>query len=136
MLTFITVEDVNSILGDTWTEENKKARSVLMANTWMNGLNLKLPCNKATHESIIPDDVKQAGAYVALSAANGGLYQQKTDSGVLLSKTVNADDVSVSKTFAELATNSTALFDSDLQLALAMLKPYGVNQSLVRLVRG
>ena len=136
MITFTTVEDVNSILGATWTDESKKAKSVLMANTWMNGLNLKLPCNKATHETIIPDDVKQAGAYAALAAANGGLYQQKTDSGVLLSKTVDADDVSVSKTFAELATNSSALLDSDLQLALAMLKPYGVNQSQVRLVRG
>lgn len=136
MLTFITVEDVNSILGDTWTEESKKARSVLMANTWMNGLNLKLPCSEATRETIIPDDVKQAGAYAALAASNGGLYQQKIDSGVLLSKTVDADDVSVSKTFAELATNSSALLDSDLQLALAMLKPYGVNQSQVRLVRG
>ena len=136
MITYITVEDVNSILGATWTDESKKAKSVLMANTWMNGLNLKLLCNKATHETIIPDDVKQAGAYAALAASNGGLYKQKTDSGVLLSKTVDADDVSVSKTFAELATNSSALLDSDLQLALAMLKPYGVNQSQVRLVRG
>lgn len=136
MVTFITVEDVDSILGASWTDESKKAKSVLMANTWMNGLSLKLPCNKATHETIIPDDVKQAGAYTALAASNGGLYQQKTDSGVLLSKTVDADDVSVSKTFAELATNSTALLEPDLQLALAMLKPYGVSQSQVRLVRG
>lgn len=136
MVTFITVEDVDSILGASWTDESKKAKSVLMANTWMNGLSLKLPCNKATHETIIPDDVKQAGAYAAQAASNGGLYQQKTDSGVLLSKTVDADDVSVSKTFAELATNSTALLDPDLQLALAMLKLYGVGQSQVRLVRG
>jgi hypothetical protein len=136
MLTFITVEDVNSNLGDSWTDESKKVRSVLMANTWMNGLNLKLPCNKATNETIIPDDVKQAGAYAALAASNDGLYQQKTDSGVLLSKTVDADDVSVSKSYAEIATNSTALLDSDLQLALAMLMPYGVSKSQVRLVRG
>ncbi|HEG4382294.1 TPA: protein singed [Klebsiella pneumoniae] len=136
MITFITVEEVDSILGATWTDGSKKTKSVLMANTWMNGLNLKLPCNRATNETIIPDDVKQAGAYAALAASNGGLYQQKTDSGVLLSKTVDADDVSVSKTFAELATNSSALLDSDLQLALAMLKPYGVNQSQIRLVRG
>ena len=136
MITFITVEGVDSILGASWTDESKKAKSVLMANTWMNGLKLKLPCDKATHETIIPDDVKQAGAYAALAASNGGLYQQKTDSGVLLSKTVDADDVSMSKTYAELATNSTALLDTDLQLALAMLKPYGVSQSQVRVVRG
>ncbi|EPZ0318068.1 protein singed [Kluyvera cryocrescens] len=136
MITFITVEDVDSVLGSSWADESKKAKSVLMANTWMNGLSLKMPCDKATHETIIPADVKQAGAYAALAASNGGLYQQKTDSGVLLSKTVDADDVSVSKTFAELSTNSTALLDPDLQLALAMLKPYGVNQSQVRVVRG
>ena len=73
MITFITVEDVNSILGATWTDESKKAKSVLMANTWMNGLNRKMPCDKVTHEIIIPDDVKQAGAYAALAASNGGL---------------------------------------------------------------
>lgn len=136
MITYITVEDVNSILGATWTDESKKAKSVLMANTWMNGLNLKLPCDKATHETIIPDDVKQAGAYAAQAAANGGLYQQKTNSGVLTSESVDADGVSVSESYAELATNSTSLLDSDLQLALAMLKPYGVNTSQIRLVRG
>lgn len=136
MITFVTVESVDSILGAIWADESKKAKSVLMANIWMNGLSLKMPCNAATHETIIPDDVKQAGAYASLAASNGGLYQQKTDSGVLLSKTVDADDVSVSKTFAEISTSSSALLDSDLQLALAMLKPYGVNQSQVRLLRG
>ena len=61
MITFITVEDVDSVLGSSWADESKKAKSVLMANTWMNGLSLKMPCDKATHEIIIPDDVKQAG---------------------------------------------------------------------------
>ncbi|MBJ9110775.1 protein singed [Citrobacter sp. FDAARGOS_156] len=136
MITYITVADVDQILGADWTNPSKKSKSVLMANTWMNGLNLKMPCDNRTYEVIIPDDVKQAGAYAAQAAANGGLYQQKTNSGSLLSNSVDADGVSVSKTFAELAVNSTALLDSDLQLALAMLKPYGVNQSQIRLVRG
>ena len=136
MITYITVADVDQILGADWTNPSKKSKSVLMANTWMKGLNLKMPCDNRTHEVIIPDDVKQAGAYAAQAAANGGLYQQKTNSGSLLSNSVDADGVSVSKTFAELAVNSTALLDSDLHLALAMLKPYGVNQSQIRLVRG
>ncbi|WOR27103.1 protein singed [Citrobacter braakii] len=136
MITYITVADVDQILDADWTDPSKKSKSVLMANTWMNGLNLKMLCDNRTHEVIIPDDVKQAGAYAAQAAANGGLYQQKTNSGSLLSNSVDADGVSVSKTFAELAVNSTALLDSDLQLALAMLKPYGVNQSQIRLVRG
>ncbi|EPG4625415.1 protein singed [Citrobacter koseri] len=136
MLTYITVADVDALLGSTWTDDSKKAKSVLMANTWLNGLSLKMPIDKTTHEVIIPDDVKLAGAYAAQAAANGGLYQQKTSSGVLTSESVDADGVSVSESYAELATNSTSLLDSDLQLALAMLKPYGVNTSQIRLVRG
>lgn len=136
MITFITVEDVDSLLGDSWTDDANKPKSVLMANVWLNGLSLSLPCDKVTHEVIIPDDVKLAGAYAALAAANGGLFQKKTDSGSLLSKSVDADGVSVSKTFAELSANSTTLLDSNLQLALAILKPYGVSTSQIRLVRG
>lgn len=130
MITFITVNEVNALLGDEWTDSSKKAKSVLMANVWLTGLNLR-GC-----DGDIPDDVKQAGAYAAQAAANGGLYQQKTNSGVTTSESVEADGVSVSETYAELATNSTSLFDSDLQLAMAMLKPYGYSSSQVRIQRG
>lgn len=136
MITYITVADVDTLLGSAWTDDSKKAKSVLMANTWLNGLSLKMPIDKTTHEVVIPDDVKLAGAYAAQAAANGGLYQQKTSSGVLTSESVDADGVSTSESYAELATNSTSLLDSDLQLALAMLKPYGANTSQIRLVRG
>ncbi|MCZ4676467.1 protein singed [Citrobacter sedlakii] len=130
MITYITVADVDQILGADWTDASKKEKSVLMANAWMNGLNLRV-CDDAVY-----DDVKQAGAYASLAAANGGLYQQKTSSGVLTSESVDADGVSVSESYAEMATNSTSLLDSDLQLALAMLKPYGASTSQIRLVRG
>lgn len=119
MTTYITVADVDQLLGENWTEPDKKAKAVLMANTWMTGLNLQdIDLNN------IPDDVKQAGAYAASVAAAGNLYQQKTDSGVVTSKSVEADDVKVSRTFAELSTSSTELLDPDLQLALAMLNPW------------
>lgn len=130
MTTFITVADVDELLGTDWTAEENKAKAVLMANAWLTGLNLRICPDE------IPADVKLAGAYAALAAANGGLYQQKTDSGVVTSKSVDADGVSVSKSFAELATNSTALLNSDLQLALALLRPYGANPSQIRVVRG
>ncbi|GAA0478519.1 protein singed [Tatumella punctata] len=136
MVTFITVDDVDALLGSAWADTGGKAKAVLMANAWLNGLSLRLPCDKVTHEQVIPDDVKTAGAYAALAASTGGLYQQKTDSGSLLSKSVDADGVSVSKTFAELDANSSALLDSNLQLAMAMLKSYGLSTSQVRLVRG
>ncbi len=130
MTTFITVADVDELLGADWTADDKKAKAVLMANAWLTGLNLRACPDE------IPADVKLAGAYAALAAANGGLYQQQTDSGVVTSNSVDADGVSVSKTFAELATNSTALLNSDLQLALALLRPYGANPSQIRVVRG
>ena len=130
MITYITVADVDHILGADWTDSSKKEKSVKMANAWLNGLNLRV-C-----PDYIPDDVKEAGAYVSSVAAAGKLYQQKTDSGVVTSKSVEAKGVSVSKSFAELSTNSTALLDPDLQFALALLKPYGVSQSQIRLVRG
>jgi len=136
MITFITVDDVDAALGSTWADTSDKAKSVLMANAWLNGLSLRLPCDKVTHEQIIPNDVKTAGAYAALAASTGGLYQQKTNSGSLLSNSVNANGVSVSKTYAELDANNSALLDSNLQLAMAMLKPYGLSTSQVRLVRG
>lgn len=136
MITLITVDDVDAVLGSTWADAGSKNKSVLMANAWLNGLSLRLPCDKVTHVPVILDDVKTAGAYAAFAASNGGLYQQKTDSASLLSKSVDADGVSVSKTFAELDANSSTLLDSNLQLAMALLKPYGLNTSQVRLVRG
>lgn len=136
MITFINVDEVDALLGTDWTDDSKKNKSVLMANAWMNGFSLKMPCDKNTHETLIPDDVKQASAYAAQAAANGGLYQQKTNSGVLTAESVEADGVSVSESYAEIATNSTSLLDTDLQLAMALLRPYGLSASQIRIVRG
>ena len=117
MTVYITIQDVDELLGDTWTTADKKGKAVLQANTWMTALSLQ----------DIPEEVKQAGAFIASVAAAGNLYQQKTDSGVVTSKSVEADDVKVSRTFAELSTTSTELLDPDLQLALDMLKPWMLN---------
>ena len=130
MITYITVADVDEILGPDWTTQDKKASSVFMANVWLNSLGLKVCPDH------IPNDVKTAGAYAAKAASEGGLYQQKTDSGVVTSSSVKADSVSSSKTYAEMATNSASLLDPNLQIALALLKPYGVNSSQIRIYRG
>ncbi|PLN17669.1 protein singed, partial [Klebsiella pneumoniae] len=118
MTVYITIQDVDELLGDTWAAADKKGKAVLQANTWMTALNLQ-----DIDPEHIPEEVKQAGAFIASVAAAGNLYQQKTDSGVVTSKSVEADDVKVSRTFAELSTTSTELLDPDLQLALDMLKP-------------
>ena len=40
MATYITVADVDAILGSDWTTEDKKARSVMQANAYLTSLNL------------------------------------------------------------------------------------------------
>ncbi|HAN6444023.1 TPA: protein singed [Escherichia coli] len=130
MITYVTCDDVDNAFGSAWTSENAKNKAVLMANAWLNGFNLKI------NPSRIPEEVKLAGAYAARIASCGKLFQQKNDSGVVISKAVSADGVSVSKSFAELPANSTVLLEPDLQLAIALLKPYGLSRSQVRVVRG
>lgn len=58
MTTYISIEQVNALLGSTWAPDDKKPRAVLMANTWLT--NLGLPVFDP-----VPDDVVQAGAEVA-----------------------------------------------------------------------
>lgn len=130
MITYVTCDGVDNAFGNAWTSENAKNKAVLMANAWLNGFNLKI------NPSRIPEEVKLAGAYAARIASSGKLFQQKNDSGVVISKAVSADGVSVSKSFAELPANSTVLLEPDLQLAIALLKPYGLSRSQVRVVRG
>ena len=130
MIEYITIDDVDLKLGDDWTDTANKPKSVLSANAWLASLRIRDFGN-----SDIPDDVKQAGAYVAQVASKGKLYQQ-SDTGSLTGKTVNADGASVSKSYAELNLGSTTRLDSDLQLALALLSGYGVNANQIRLRRG
>lgn len=135
MVIFITVAEVDQLLGTTWAADDKKASSVLMANAWLGGLGLRLQFDPHTQQYIIPDDVKLAGAYAALAASQGKLYEQKT-TGSMTSKSVKADSVEVSRTFSELNSNSISSLDANLQLALALLRPYGYSFNQVRVQRG
>lgn len=85
MITYVTCDDVDNAFGNAWTSENAKNKAVLMANAWLNGFNLKI------NPSRIPEEVKLAGAYAARIASFGKLFQQKNDSGVVISKAVSAD---------------------------------------------
>ena len=130
MASYITVADVDSLFGAGWADPDKKAKSVLMANAWMTSLNLQ-----DIDPDKIPDNVKQAGAYAASVAVVGNLYQQKNNSGVVTSESVDADGVSVSESYAEISADSTSLLDPDLQLALALLGPWRLNPFQTYLVR-
>lgn len=129
MTTYITVADVDELLGADWTTPEKKARAVMQANAYLTALNL---------QGIIgatPDDVKQAGALLASAAAAGVLYRQQTESGALTSKTVDADGVRVTKSYASSQSTSNTLLPADVQLALALLKPWRSNPLSFRVYR-
>lgn len=111
---FVTIEDVDTILGVDWATQDKKAMAVNQANVW---LSAKKFCSGIDP---IDDSIKQAGAYLAQLSANGKLYVTQTD-GTVTEKTVKAGEVSVSKKFAEgqeIGKSSEMLFIDDL------LKPF------------
>lgn len=121
MATYITVADVDAILGSDWTTEDKKARSVMQANAYLTSLNLV-----GVDMDAIPVEVKQAGAELAKVASEGKLYQQKTE-GSLEAKTVKAGSVTTSKTFASLDSSKIIAQPGDVQFALALLSPWRSN---------
>lgn len=121
MTTYITVADVDALLGPTWTTEDKKPRAVLMANTWLT--NLGLP-----EFDPIPDDVIQAGAEIAREAAAGRIYGTK-ETGVA-EKSVKAGSVSSSKSFSE----SSRTISAGESFALALLANY-LGSGQVKVVR-
>ncbi|MBP5968723.1 protein singed [Pseudomonas iridis] len=118
MATYITVADVDTILGATWTTEDKKVRAVMQANAYLTSLKLV-----GIDMDAIPEDVKLAGAELAQTAALGKLYQQTTE-GVLEAKTVKAGSVTTSKTFASFDSSKTIALPDGVQFALALLNPW------------
>lgn len=118
MATYITVADVDAILGATWTTEDKKVRAVMQANAYLTSLKLV-----GIDMDAIPEDVKLAGAELAQTAALGKLYQQTTE-GVLEAKTVKAGSVTTSKTFASFDSSKTIALPDGVQFALALLNPW------------
>jgi hypothetical protein len=115
MATYITVAEVDAILGAAWAPDDKKARAVLQANAYMTSLNLV-----GIDMDAIPDEVKQAGAELAVVASEGKLYQQHTE-GSLEAKTVKAGSVTTSKTFASIDTSKSTALPDGVQFALGLL---------------
>jgi len=118
MATYITVADVDTILGSTWTTEDKKVRAVMQANAYLTALKLA-----GIDMDAIPEDVKLAGAELAQTAVLGKLYQQTTE-GALEAKTVKAGSVTTSKTFASFDSSKTTALPDGVQFALALLNPW------------
>ena len=108
---YITVQEVDSILGVDWTDDAKKPDAVLQANAW---LSTKRYCKK------LDDGFKQAAARVAKLASQDLLYVSRSD-GIVTEKSVKADTVSVTKKYAEGRETAKS---ADMQLIEDMIKPY------------
>ncbi|HDS1692189.1 TPA: protein singed [Pseudomonas putida] len=130
MATYITVADVDSILGAGWAAAELKEEAVFEANAYLTSLNLV-----GIDMDDIPDDVKQAGARLAKCASQGKLYVQQTE-GSLEAKTVKAGSVSTSKSFGALDKASTTAQPACVQLALSLLTPWRSNPFAFAVKRG
>lgn len=130
MATYITVADVDSILGAGWAPDADKEEAVFEANANLTSLNLI-----GIDMDDIPDDVKQAGARLSKCASQGKLYVQQTE-GSLEAKTVKAGSVSTSKTFGSIDKTSTVAQPACVQLALALLTPWRSNPFAFAVKRG
>ncbi|OFS72041.1 protein singed [Pseudomonas sp. HMSC08G10] len=130
MANYITVVDVDAILGPDWAAPELKDEAVFEANAYLTALNLV-----GIDMDNIPDDVKQAGARLAKCASQGKLYQQQTE-GSIEAKTVKAGSVSTSKTFGSIDKTSTVAQPACVQLALALLTPWRSNPFAFAVKRG
>jgi len=130
MATYITVADVDTILGPDWAATGLKEEAVFEANAYLTSLKLV-----GIDMGNIPDDVKEAGARLAKCASQGKLYQQQTE-GSLEAKTVKAGLVSTSKTFGSIDKTSTAAQPACVQLALALLTSWRSNPFAFAVRRG
>ena len=108
---FITTTDVDTILGSTWTTEDKKALAVNQANVW---LSTKSFCSGIT--PTVDDAIKQAGANLALLSSQNLLYVSRSD-GVVAESTVKADTVQVTEKYVagyEQGKSAEMMFIDDL----------------------
>lgn len=130
MATYITVADVDTILGAGWAPDADKEEAVFEANAYLTSLNLV-----GIDMDDIPGDVKQAGARLAKCASQGKLYVQQTE-GSLEAKTVKAGSVTTSKTFGSIDKTSQAAQPACVQLALSLLTPWRSNPFAFAVKRG
>ena len=107
---FITTAEADSILGSTWTTEDKKALAVNQANVWLSTKNF---CSGLDP---IDDAIKQAGANLALLSSQNLLYVSRAD-GVVAESTVKADTVQVTEKYVtgyEQGKSAEMMFIDDL----------------------
>ena len=112
-MNYITIEDVDKLLGADWTAQDKKAMSVVQANAWLNARKICL------HNDIVPDAILLAGANLAKLSSENKLYQ--TLDGVVKREKVKADTVEVE---TEYKDGSESIVSGDIQFINDLIAPY------------
>lgn len=123
MTIYITVADVDSYIGNSdWAIKDTPERCVSLANLWLSSKNLPVI-------DPAPQEWKDAGCEIAIEIGKGKIYTDKQTG--LLSKSVSADTVSVSKTYTSNATSYTRgeLIANDL------LKPWLISYGSVQFIK-
>jgi hypothetical protein len=117
MTIYVTVEDVDTILGSDWAEEAVKPLAVQMANDWLTSRNIPA--------DIDDDRITRAGAYLAKTAAAGTLYADSE--GAVKREMIRADTVELETEFQDGARSIAGdmLYVNDL--LRPWLNPYGSN---------
>jgi len=124
MTDFITVADVDALLGPDWAGTGDPVLAVAMANAWLTA-KINRPVADPT-----PEAIKLAGAQVAKEAAAGKLYTSTQKE--VQSKTVSAQSgTSVSKTYVAGSTDQSA----SVNFALALLAPWIKRSGVMMLKR-
>mgnify|MGYP003145046647 CR=1 FL=1 len=116
MTEYITVADVDQILGTGWEGSGDKALAVEQANAYLNTLTFK------TWEAQ-PDSVTRAGAELAKEAAAGNLFADSE--GALKRKRVKADTVESEKEYQDGAVARSGA----LRFVDALLSPWVVKRT-------
>lgn len=114
-MSFITAEQVDSLLGSDWAQAATKPLAVYQANTYLSTLNFK------TWEEQ-PEAVTRAGAELAREAANERLFVESE--GVIKRERVKGDTVEVD---TEYAAGSTTV-SSAMAFIDALLSPWLVKR--------
>ncbi|MBC3345438.1 hypothetical protein HU811_02160 [Pseudomonas sp. SWRI196] len=124
MTDFITVAEVDTLLGPGWAGTGDPVLAVTMANAWLTA-KINRPVADPT-----PEAIKLAGAQVAKEAAAGKLYTSTQKE--VQSKTVSAQSgTSVSKTYVAGSTDQSA----GVNFALALLAPWIKRSGVMMLKR-
>lgn len=124
MTDFITVADVETLLGPDWAGGGDEALAVTMANAWLTA-RIKRPVPEPA-----PDAIKLAGAQVAKDAAAGLLFKG-SEREVLQTE----DRVEGAVTRKRVFSEGQVLLTAGETFALTLLAPWTTRSSVMMLKR-